>query len=169
MLKNVENWATWQIMILMWLIFDWCVSWSVEKDLSTDFFFFSVIFKLNLSEPEMSILAIHHLTDHQDTIRTLIRVNGKPTNLHTHKHGYIKRWRNIWNVAEVISHKPMTEIQSSLIFTYSFIRLGPPVLDKYTLTYLLFLCLKCFKMLCKTWQPYVPTTCFMCFSLVAVS
>uniref|UniRef100_A0AAR2LF48 WD repeat domain 41 n=1 Tax=Pygocentrus nattereri TaxID=42514 RepID=A0AAR2LF48_PYGNA len=34
-----------------------------------------VIFKLNLSEVEMSVLAIRHLADHQDTIRALISIN----------------------------------------------------------------------------------------------
>ncbi|KAF7696860.1 WD repeat-containing protein 41 [Silurus meridionalis] len=44
-----------------------CVAAAIDKEI--------VIFKLNLSEPEKSIVAIQHLTDHQDTIRTLIRVN----------------------------------------------------------------------------------------------
>ncbi|KAM9450847.1 WD repeat-containing protein 41 isoform 1-T3 [Clarias gariepinus] len=44
-----------------------CVAAAIDKEI--------VIFKLNLSENEMSILAVRHLTDHQDTIRTLIRVN----------------------------------------------------------------------------------------------
>uniref|UniRef100_A0AAR2J454 WD repeat domain 41 n=1 Tax=Pygocentrus nattereri TaxID=42514 RepID=A0AAR2J454_PYGNA len=34
-----------------------------------------IIFKLNLSEVEMSVLAIRHLADHQDTIRALISIN----------------------------------------------------------------------------------------------
>ncbi|TSK71992.1 WD repeat-containing protein 41 [Bagarius yarrelli] len=44
-----------------------CVAAAMDKEI--------VIFKLNLSEPETSIMAVCQLTDHQDTIRALIRVN----------------------------------------------------------------------------------------------
>uniref|UniRef100_A0A4W4HUB4 WD repeat domain 41 n=1 Tax=Electrophorus electricus TaxID=8005 RepID=A0A4W4HUB4_ELEEL len=46
-----------------------CVAASMDKEI--------MIFKLNLSEAEMSILAIHHLADHQDTIRSLININNE--------------------------------------------------------------------------------------------
>ncbi|KAG9266006.1 WD repeat-containing protein 41 [Astyanax mexicanus] len=44
-----------------------CIAAAMDKEI--------VIFKLSLSDPEMSVFATRHLADHQDTIRTLISIN----------------------------------------------------------------------------------------------
>ncbi|XP_076835448.1 WD repeat-containing protein 41 isoform X2 [Brachyhypopomus gauderio] len=46
-----------------------CIAAAMDKEI--------VIFKLNLSEVETTILAIRHLADHQDTIRSLITINDE--------------------------------------------------------------------------------------------